>query len=66
MRIKFPFQVRQLDKETVEVVTSPDGRQLVELTFHPCVEKLITEEMADKIHSAASIEVVRATITVSY
>lgn len=66
MRIKFPFNIKQVSDNSVSVAMAKDGCPLVVIDIHPDLRGLVTDEEMENIYGEASAAIVRAVITVEH
>lgn len=64
MIIKFPFAIRQVDSQAVEIDISSDAAPIVDIRINPDLARLIPDDVVDKMYEDATAAVVRACIVV--
>jgi hypothetical protein len=64
MKIKFPFAIRQVDSQSVEIDICSDAAPIVDICINPDLAPLIPDDVIDKLYKDAVATVVRACIVV--
>lgn len=64
MRFKFPFPIRPVSEDTIEIDQYGIGQPVFSMTIHPTVEKLLPVETIEKVYNTALTEIIRQSITV--
>lgn len=66
MKIKFPFNVKQVSATEIEVEMSHEGRPLLNMQFHPSLARLIPEKVCNDIYAEALGKFISACLRVTF
>lgn len=64
MKLRFPFPIKQIDSNLVEVKFDLHGEPLVHIEYHHDVAKNLTETERDRIYDSLLRDVVRASVVI--
>ena len=63
-KIKFPFTIKQVGDNEVEIVIDMDGEPLLTLGLHRTLWDLIPDKLMDKIHDEAVEKIIRHSLKI--
>ena len=66
MKIKFPFNVKQISASEIEVEMSHEGKPLLNMQFHPSLARLIPEKVCNDIYAEALGKFISACLRVTF